>query len=110
MCFVLTAISKIIYPFWANVSAMWGPLKWAVLRVRHCGGPNVLLLSSMDLELSTGTSRRTDAAEGPAHQRHQRGPVVRATKNQRKLLLLGYAEDKIPTKARLDALSEQTGL
>ena len=89
---------------------MRGPLKWAVLRVRHCGGQNVLLLSLMDLELSTGASRRTDAAEGPSHQRHQRGPVVRATKNQRRLLLLGYAEDKTPTKARLDALSEQTGL
>ena len=51
-----------------------------------------------------------DAVEELPHKRHQRGPIVRATKNQRKLLLFGYAEDKTPTKARLDALSEQTGL
>ncbi|TBU44412.1 hypothetical protein BD309DRAFT_958438 [Dichomitus squalens] len=51
-----------------------------------------------------------DGAQKSPHQRLQRGPAVRASKDQRKLLLLAYAADHTLAKARLNALSEQTSL
>ncbi|KAM5539452.1 hypothetical protein V8D89_006904 [Ganoderma adspersum] len=39
-----------------------------------------------------------------------RRTVVRASKDQRRLLFLAYEADKTPSKLRLDSLSDQTGL